>query len=159
MLFSRESLGDLQQAVVLSRVLADLDIEHRSAYKCPLCGSFHLMIDEEDRNYRCYACDDEGDSIKLVMSVGEASFEGAVTVLAEMFHVSLEEVGSSNATKELVDLAMDLDDVMMRELLTMLVRKSFDEEQKSVQKKKKKKKGAGKAKKPKKKGKSSAKSS
>ncbi len=103
--FSRASLELLRSRVDLVEVLSPHIKLQRSgaAYKA-LCP-FHeekspsFVIQRGDSHYHCFGCGAHGDAIQFLMTHLRMSFFEAVEMLAEKFHVHLEETQGESGHK------------------------------------------------------------
>ena len=92
--FTEESLNELQQEIVLPRVLEALGYKKNfdtPVYDCPFCSQETcLVLNSEDTKYYCFECEAKGDAISLVMSGWNQSFNDAVKFLSIMFNCKVE---------------------------------------------------------------------
>ncbi|MEL7431968.1 MAG: DNA primase [Chlamydiota bacterium] len=95
--FSKDSLQALRDKVDLVELIGSyLPLKTQGAKKVGLCP-FHeektpsFMVQNGDRHYHCFGCGAHGDAIQFLMNFLKISFVEAVELLAEKFHVSLEE--------------------------------------------------------------------
>lgn len=117
--FSRASLELLRSRVDLVEVLSPhIKLQRTGASYKALCP-FHdekspsFVIQKGDSHYHCFGCGAHGDAIQFLMTHLRMSFFEAVEMLAEKFHVHLEEAegerersGPSKATlKEALERA------------------------------------------------------
>ena len=94
MLFTKESLDNLKEAIDINIVLEIIDIktDDDDNYLCPFCGSSKFLVNYATDICGCIDCKFYGGVIELLMHVNEISFAEAVKTLAEIFDVNLEEI-------------------------------------------------------------------
>ena len=103
--FSKDSLELLRSRIDLIEVLSPyLKLQRSGAAHKALCP-FHdekspsFVINRGDSHYHCFGCGAHGDAIQFLMTHLKMSFVEAVEVLADRFHVQLEEVQADNQPK------------------------------------------------------------
>ncbi|MGA8164303.1 MAG: DNA primase [Waddliaceae bacterium] len=103
--FTQESLEALRQRIDLIDVLSShVDLKRAGSTYKGLCP-FHdektpsFVVRQGDDHYHCYGCGAHGDAIQFLMTHLSMRFSEAVESLAERFHLHLETIESSEATK------------------------------------------------------------
>ncbi len=96
--YSKDSLELLRSRVDLVDVLSPyLKLQKAGSAHKALCP-FHeektpsFVINRGDSHYHCFGCGAHGDAIQFLMTHLKMSFVEAIEMLAERFHVELEEV-------------------------------------------------------------------
>lgn len=93
--FTEESLKELQEEIVLPRVLEALGYKKNyetPVYDCPFCGQETcLLLNSEDTKYYCFECEAKGDAISLIMGGWKQSFVDTVKFLSIMFNCKVEQ--------------------------------------------------------------------
>src|SRR5579863_6779082 len=96
-LYTKESLDLLRQRIDLSEVIsAHIDLKKAGSVYKALCP-FHeekspsFIVNRGDNHYHCFGCGAHGDAIQFLMTHLRMTFLEAVEMLAEKFHVQLEE--------------------------------------------------------------------
>lgn len=104
-MYSKESLELLRSRIDLTEVLGPYVKLQRSGASYKALCPFHeektpsFVIQKGDTHYHCFGCGAHGDAIQFLMAHLRLSFVEAVEMLAERFHVLLEEVEGSNQPK------------------------------------------------------------
>lgn len=104
-IFSKASLETLKNRVDLVDVLSShIELKKSGAAYKALCP-FHdekspsFTIQKGDTHYHCFGCGAHGDAIQFLMNYLKLSFNDAVRVLAEKFHVTLEMIEGQDEPK------------------------------------------------------------
>ena len=95
--FTKDSLETLRQKIDLVELLSSrIDLKRMgSSYKalCPFHDekSPSFVVQKGDTHYHCYGCGAHGDAIAFLMEYQKITFVDAVEMLAQIFHVHLEQ--------------------------------------------------------------------
>ncbi|MFN0064614.1 MAG: DNA primase [Chlamydiales bacterium] len=96
-MYTKESLQQLKEKIDLIDVLSSqIDLKRVGASYKALCP-FHdekspsFMVKRGDTHYHCFGCGAHGDAIQFLTQYLNISFREAVEMLAERFHIHLEE--------------------------------------------------------------------
>ncbi|MCP5469418.1 MAG: DNA primase [Chlamydiales bacterium] len=96
-MYTKESLQNLKEKVDLIEVVSSqIEVKRAgTAYKalCPFHDekSPSFTLKRGDSHYHCFGCGAHGDSIQFLMQLQGVTFREAVEMLAERFHVPLQE--------------------------------------------------------------------
>lgn len=96
-MYTKESLQNLKEKIDLIDVISSqIDLKRAGAAYKALCP-FHdekspsFTVKRGDSHYHCFGCGAHGDAIQFLMQLQGLTFREAVEMLAERFHIPLQE--------------------------------------------------------------------
>lgn len=96
-MYTKESLEQLRERIdLLELVSGYVEMKRSGSTYKGLCPFHHekspsFILQKADRHYHCFGCGAHGDAIEFLMSHISLSFKEAVELLAEKFHVTLQQ--------------------------------------------------------------------